>query len=648
MTLPRLPALLIILLLVLTPVGAQETTNQPLGLETFARSPHLGINHISGIDIPYDEDRYRRALELGAGWNRWALYWHAVETADSEFAWESYDELVSADLDAGLQINAVLLGIPQFHRNGETIQDLYAPIFSDGTDEPGTGKPINPENPFARFVYAAVTRYMPGGTLARERRWQQERGIRVWEVWNEPDFEPFWSGGVDDYTRMLKVAYLVIKQTDPNAMVMFGGLLYPTHRNWLAEVMRVIASDPMHETHNWYFDAVGVHSYTDAWRSGWLTLYVRQTMIEFGIMRPIWLNESGATVWDDYPGATWLADRPRARANSVTLEEAANLFVQGAAWAFAEGAEVVFYFQLHDDCGNQPAGTDFPPNAEALCEGNQPCSGEAFGIYPNPPGAVCFSHHPHASSARPVAAAYQLVRDVFGTVPFSRRGVVDTRDYEGVVTITFSRPQTDERIVVLWNITHHPITLNYSAFDNQAELYSLDGIERIQANAGSYTLHLEPSETDRVPPDDGIIPNGGAPLILIEHLQRTESVNLQVLTYVRPPSDAIAPTPTPIPQVRITSEELYARVSASPTGAIFTAVEYVRLRTAPSTETGSVVGQLTPNASAPILGILTDGSWVQLETSNGTVWAAAFLGVIQGDTSHIPVLAPPPEPTDTP
>ncbi len=641
MTPRRLPALLITLFFLLTPAVAQETTNEPLGFVTYTRSPHLGINHISGIDIPYDENRYRRALELGAGWNRWALYWHAVETSESEFVWDGYDELVSADLDAGLQIDAVLLGIPQLYRDGETIQDLHAPIFNDGTDEPGTGKSINPENPFAYFVQAAVTRYMPDGILAREHGWQPERGIRVWEVWNEPDFEPFWSGGVDDYARMLKVAYLVIKQADPNAMVMFGGLLYPTHRNWLAEVMRVIARDPMHEAHNWYFDAVGVHSYTDAWRSGWLTLYVRQTMIEFGIMRPIWLNESGATVWDDYPGGTWLADHPLARAHSVTREEAANLFVQGAAWAFAESADVVFYFQLHDDCGNQPAGTDFPPNAEALCEGDRPCSGEAFGIYSNPPGSVCFSQHPHPSSPRPVAAAYQLVRDVFGTLPFSPRGVVDTRYHDGVVTITFSRPQTDERIVVLWNSTHRPINLNYPAYDDHAELYSLNGVERIQANAGRYTFQLEPSETDREPPDAGIIPNGGAPVILIERLQRVESVNLQVLTFVRPPTDAIAPTPTPIPQVRVASDELHARLRASPTGAIFTAVEYVRLRTAPNTETGEVIGQLAPNNSAPIIGILADGSWVQLQASNGTVWAAAFLGVTQGDASRIPVIAPP-------
>jgi len=362
-------------------------------------------------------------------------------------------------------------------------------------------------------------------------------------------------------------------------------------------------------------------------------------MIEFGIMRPIWLNESGATIWDDYPGATWLTDQPAERRDAITAEEAANLFIQGAAWAYAEGAQVVFWFQLYDDCGNQPPGTDFPPDASALCQADQPCSGESFGIYSNPPGSVCFSQHPEPNSARPIAAAYQLVSEIFGTVPFSPRGVVDTQSYNGIVTITFSRPQTDERIVVLWNTRRREIILNYPALGSQADVYSLDVVEHIQASFGIYTLRLEPSQTDRVPPDDGIIPNGGAPLILIERLQTTESVNLQVRTYARPRTDAIAPTATPIPQVRVNNDELISRLSASPTGVIFTAVEYVRLRTEPNTETGAVIGQLAPNSSAPVMGILADGSWIQLQTANGTVWAAAFLGVIHGDTSHIPVIA---------
>ena len=43
---------------------------------------------------------------------------------------------------------------------------LFEPIFNDGTDLPGPKKTINPANAWANFVFNAVERYRPGGTLA--------------------------------------------------------------------------------------------------------------------------------------------------------------------------------------------------------------------------------------------------------------------------------------------------------------------------------------------------------------------------------------------------------------------------------------------------------------------------------------------------
>ncbi len=64
-------------------------------------------------------------------------------------------------------------------------QGLYLSVFSDDTDEPGPGKSINPDNRWAYFVNAAVNRYRPGGMLAQQQGWNDERGVRYWEIWNE-------------------------------------------------------------------------------------------------------------------------------------------------------------------------------------------------------------------------------------------------------------------------------------------------------------------------------------------------------------------------------------------------------------------------------------------------------------------------------
>ncbi len=622
--------------------------------DSYLRAARLGINHISGSNMPVSDERYTQALALGAGWNRWALYWNEVEPRAGFYDWRDYDALVTSDLDAGLQTNVILLGIPRNHRDGDSIRGLHEPIYTDGTDTPGTGKRINARNPFADFVYRAVSRYMPSGTLARELGWSADRGIRVWEVWNEPDFTPFWEGGVVDYARMLKVAYIVAHAVDPEATVMFGGLLYPTSDNFFAEVLRIIAEDPERETYNWYFDAVGVHSYTDAWRSGWLTLYTRQTMVEFGIQRPIWLNESGAPVWDDYPGPTWLTEQRDAseRRDRLTMQEQADYFIQSAAWAFAEGADVVFMFQLYDDCGNQPAGTNFTPHDGSLCEDEEPCFGDAFGLYSNPENAVCFAHHPRPDTARPAAEAYRLAAEIFGTQPFSPRGVIDTVTREGVVIITFSRPESDERIVVMWNTLPIPVRLPLDAMSDSAALYTLDTRETITPTPGilqpQYVLTLPPRTSDRpLPEDESVLPNGGSPLILIERLPNAESINLQVQTQVLPPSAAIALPPTPIPQLGMSAEVLEALLAASPTGAIFTATEHARLRTAPSTETSQVLGTMAPLNSASLLGRLEDSSWYMIDSAYGQVWVAGFLGQVSGDMASVPIIVLETVPTDT-
>ena len=191
----------IVLLGGLTPaVLAQDTvptlvfaTNTPALSPTspdddYLRSERLGITFIGSADIPYDETRYTRALELGAGWNRFPVYWDRVETEPGRYTWDAFDRAVMHDIQHGLRTNLILLGAPAFRRenNGEDngrVANLSAPIFADGTDIPGTvdaPKPINADNGWAAFVSAAVNRYRPGGELAQAHGWRDDQGVTVW------------------------------------------------------------------------------------------------------------------------------------------------------------------------------------------------------------------------------------------------------------------------------------------------------------------------------------------------------------------------------------------------------------------------------------------------------------------------------------
>ena len=54
----------------------------------------------------------------------------------------------------------------------------------------------------------------------------------------------FWSAGSEAYARLLKVAAIVIKTVDPDAKVLFGGLLYAQDQGFLSRVLRQFQIDP--------------------------------------------------------------------------------------------------------------------------------------------------------------------------------------------------------------------------------------------------------------------------------------------------------------------------------------------------------------------------------------------------------------------
>lgn len=509
---------------------------------SYIRSDRLGITFISSIDSYNKADRYRNALILGAGWNRWPLYWDRVEVEPEQWDWSAYDNLVQTDLDNRLNINAILLGRPAFRQDNKIIQGIYEPIYADGTDY--SGGDINPDNYWAQFVYQAVNRYRPDGVFARENN--LDDGVRVWEVWNEPDFAVFWQGGIPAYARMLKTAGIIIKNIDPSLTVMFGGLLYSTDETWLTQTLSIFERDPLRDQYNWFFDAVAIHSYDDPWRSAWLTLYVRQSLKAYKLERPIWLNETGVSVWDDYPGPVWATNEPD-RIRLATAQQQAHYLIQSATYAWSEGADKIFFHQLYDDCGNQPAGTDFPPNNGEICASGA-CFGDAFGIYRNPDDAVCFSQHPFSNTPRPVATAYRMLAEVFGRIPFAD-GSRESIDGQ-VTVISFTRPDTGERILVLWNDTYEPVTFPLTPTGESATVYTLQGTQtQSPAEDGYYYFDLAPASNFSFPDLDATRTStiGGEPIIVIE--SDGEAIPPTADYVVDAPGNSVAERPTVVPTV---------------------------------------------------------------------------------------------------
>ena len=542
-------------------------------------SPIFGIVFISSAEdrnpgsgrTPQSlEQQYANGQLTGAAWNRWPLYWFNIEQSPGAFNWATQDATVLADIDHGFNLNAILLGTPGFYKPDDTARasrvprprpgelsldaperatplGLFEPTFSDGSDTLASGKAPNPANKWAVFVTAAVNRYKPGGVLAQANGWPAGVGVTHWEMWNEPDLNIFWDASKEDYARLLKVGYLAARAADPGAVVLFAGLANSyedggTKFDYYRQILTILAADPAAAENGFYHDILATHSYFHAWKSWYHVYRARGAMRSFGFEKPIWLNESGVPAWDDYPGPVWDSQS----ALRATTEEQADYIIQSAMYALFAGADGIFHFQLYDGCGNQPAGTDFPPHNGELCDDKgqyqgKPCAGDANGLFRNPTDMLCFTQHPQPGTARPNLAAYQVLTTYLANVtPYWRMREGEPKvcpmedPYHGPNEpaialvqpqewIAFYRSATSERIIGLWTLCNRQETaiIDATSPDGRAMLVYADGrTQPIAAVQGHYTIALPPA-TNRNPfpganPPNALFPIGGSPVLLIE------------------------------------------------------------------------------------------------------------------------------------
>lgn len=505
-------------------------------------NPNFGLCFISPPDSLADAARYEGALAAGARLDRWPLYWHWVDGSDyagpHRDGQHDYDTLVEQDLRRGLTPVVILMGTPARYSSAAPPPDspatgppaalsehiaaaqmstappvgLFEPIFADGSDTPAPGKGINPANPWAVFVANTVERYRPGGALARRGLWPAGVGVRHWEIWNEPDYRTFWTGSVADYYRLLQVAHHTIVSRDPDATVLLGGLAFYDQPDWFNELLRLTHGDPARA----YFDAFSFHHYLSLTQSERQMERVRDSLAAYGLPNtPIWITESGVSVWDDEPALSHGVP-PTAPLRGTMAEQAAYV-IEHAALAFYHGVERYFHFMLHDDCGDGPSS--------------------AYGLRRNFAGSVCA---PAAGQPRPAYAAYQLATEQFrGLMPLWRQQQGDAE------VLAFYRPDDRSRVVVAWATGGVTATVAIPATGPGAQLHWVEASSAITPTIGlsrtrvlspagdGFSLTLPPATNQNsILPEDTSFQIGGRPTLLIEPDTRPPTATLLAL----PPS----------------------------------------------------------------------------------------------------------------
>jgi hypothetical protein len=148
------------------------------------------------------------------------------------------------------------------------------------------------------FIRGAVQRYGPDGSYWAEHPEVPARPIRAWQIWNEQNSAQYFKPApdVDVYAKMVTEASRVLKEEDPGAKVLLGGM-FATPGGQLDEnaswryLKRLYAKPGFKER----FDGVGIHPYSGTMRQlRQQTQLIRQAMKQAGDGRTgLWVTEIG-------------------------------------------------------------------------------------------------------------------------------------------------------------------------------------------------------------------------------------------------------------------------------------------------------------------------------------------------------------------
>jgi hypothetical protein len=268
------------------------------------------------------------AAELGVGWERILFYWNEIQPGGAG-DWNTLhvlEEWLTEATGQGRTIVGLLKNTPVWATDGPPFsgvpRGLYLPV-----DDPG--------NLWATYVRQVANYYGP-------------RGVHHWIVWNEPDIEPAvygheFSGSTQDYYQLVKVAYQVMKQADPNAVIHLGGMTYWHDPSYLRRFLQVAVADPEAAENNYFFDVITYHIYFRP-ETVWTIVgggFAVQS--ESGIpLKPIWVNETNARPSMD---PEWPV---QVQSFQIDLDKKAWYIPQAYAIGFHAGAARMAVYKLVD------------------------------------------------------------------------------------------------------------------------------------------------------------------------------------------------------------------------------------------------------------------------------------------------------------
>jgi hypothetical protein len=244
------------------------------------------------------ETQVAEAAAAGAGQVRIPLAWAMVEptnTSPSEFRWSAtYEEGLARIAANEMGMILTIEGNPSWAATNP-------------------GGPIDkvPISEFVDFVVAAVQRYSV-----------PPYNVKLWEFYNEPDNGDelwaiaaglgYWGNEPEAYADLLAAVYQPIKEADPEAQVLLGGIAHDWYDWWEEDeelydgpfvrdfLDRVLSR--VQENGGGSFDVLNFHYYPTAFAGNWAawgpglvgkSTYLRQKLSSYGLDKPVVCTEAG-------------------------------------------------------------------------------------------------------------------------------------------------------------------------------------------------------------------------------------------------------------------------------------------------------------------------------------------------------------------
>ncbi|MEZ4239253.1 MAG: hypothetical protein R3F59_24485 [Myxococcota bacterium] len=279
----------------------------PLACERGLVVPPTGVVGISDPSL-LEPGVVELVGESRAPWVRAEIHWSLVQPdPDGPLDFSAHDAMMARIQAQELQVLAILSWVP--------------PAYGDDWERIARD--------FRAFATAAVARYAP-------------QGVHHWEVFNEPNLTGYgWLTDADDpyvnlpnYTRLLGIANEVVREVDPEGVVVLGGIASDQHRGLpLEEVADVLYGYGAADC----FDVFAYHPYGYQNRFPEARDRVQAVLdVHDDAEKPVWFDEYG---WTDQASMD-LAVNDTAETNPML-----------AVFAQKDVADALFWFSAKDYSG---------------------------------------------------------------------------------------------------------------------------------------------------------------------------------------------------------------------------------------------------------------------------------------------------------